>query len=109
IDVDKDTGPEGLYEVTDVLPSGFRYLDHAYTFGFTDLDYFTSIADQTYQYRFSNGEWWQSYGDRNLVYYARASHVGTFEAEPALIQSQRDLSVFTTSQSGNITIQSLTP
>ena len=46
-------------------------------------------------------------GNKYFVYYARAGSVGTYKAEPASIQSQREFEIFKTTTDYSIKINNL--
>lgn len=106
VEIDKDQAPLGCYMITDILPSGFRYLDRAYRYGLSGASYFGQVEDQVFQTCVYNSDWWQHHGSRTLSYYVRAAHLGEYQAEPALIQSHQELSIFNFSDRATVTISS---
>jgi len=116
-DVDRDSSPPGLYLITDYLPSGLKYISNPTMFGLEATGW-TSNNGQVVTYLFYNpfckGNirslpcFNQLYtGNKYFVYYARAGSVGTYKAEPASIQSQREFEIFKTTTDYSIKINNL--
>lgn len=103
-DLNDETSPPGMYLVTDYLPSGLKFIENPSLFGLVASGW-PAHQDQVVSYYFYNSPWWRSYGEKQIIYFARAGSVGTYTAEPALIQSQRVLSVFRTTRTEEIQIQ----
>lgn len=91
----------GAYQIVDYLPSGLRPIDQESSGYYSSYDsriYPTEINDQKITFVI----------DKNvnlpIYYYARVVSKGTYEAEPALLQSLRSLESVTISNENSITI-----
>ncbi|MDO8551232.1 MAG: alpha-2-macroglobulin family protein [bacterium] len=93
-DLNSKEAPLGAYTVTDFLPSGLTYFSNPSAYGLNKEEWVTQTEKNIIKYTFYNSPWWQKYGAKRIVYYARVNAVGTYIAEPAIIQSGLDLSVF---------------
>lgn len=94
-DLDHDTAPRGGYFITDHLPSGFTYLNNPQAYGLERRGWVQPLEDNNkVRYNFYNSPWWQLHGQKSLKYYARVNAVGRYKAEPAVLQSRKDLSIF---------------
>lgn len=87
--------PRGQYTVTDILPSGLVYIENPTYYAYQTDDWVQSAQNNRIIFSIFNDPGWLKYNDKNLVYYARVAGSGTFKEEPALMQSNLDLSVLT--------------
>jgi alpha-2-macroglobulin len=108
IDFDLNTlnAPLGGYTITDHLPSGLTYIENPGIYGFTQKGWVWQDTNNVIRYVFYNSPWWQNYGEHSFTYFARASAVGTYTAEPCIIQSRLDLSVIQSTPEEVIKIES---
>lgn len=104
-DLDKDKAPLGGYSITDHLPSGLVFIDNPQMYGFKHSGWVRQDKPNVIKYTFYNSPWWQKYGDRTFKYYARAGSVGTYIAEPVIMQSYLDLGVIQTTPEDSIKIE----
>ncbi|HLA18240.1 MAG TPA: MG2 domain-containing protein [Dehalococcoidia bacterium] len=77
---------DGCYQVSDLLPSGLKPVSRLFEQGIRDttVSYPYLIEGQRVSFCVSRGE-----PNRPIVYYARVVGTGTYNVEPAVIQSQR--------------------
>jgi hypothetical protein len=99
----EQSAPPGQYIITDYLPSGLKYIENPQMFGLRRKGWL-SHENQVVTYYFYNSEWWRSNGEKYLTYFARAGSVGNYIAEPAIIQSQQELSIFNSTPAEEIQI-----
>ncbi len=104
-DVDHNSSPPGRYIITDYIPSGLKYISKPYLFGL-DAEGRVNHQDQIAAYSFCNNYWWRVWGKKYFVYYVRAGSVGGYIAEPAVIQSQKELKLFNSTNEEEIKINS---
>ena len=82
------TGPQaqsGCYRVSDLLPSGLRPVARLYAWGITDPEAYRPYLIDGQRVSFCA----YKRGAQAITYYARVTGRGEFEAEPAIIQSQK--------------------
>lgn len=104
-DLDDKDAPLGGYTITDHLASGLTFLDNPEMYGLSRQGWPFQKITNVIKYTFYNSPWWQEYGDKSFTYYARASAVGTYLAEPSLLQSHLDLSVIQNTPEESIKIE----
>lgn len=81
-----ENAPDGYYEVTDILPAGFRYIEAVYGSSRADdpWNYPFEVTGQKvvfgYYYNKNNKK-----QNRNIVYYAKAVSPGTYTADNAAL------------------------
>ena len=102
-----NSAPEDCYTITDHLPSGLTFIADPSMYGLKDADWVIQKDKNVVQYRFCNDYWWRSHNDKQVIYYARASAIGTYVAEPVVFQSNLDLSIIQTTPEDKITIEGL--
>lgn len=93
--MDLDSAPKGSYIINDYLPSGLTYINNPGSFGLTDGNYARQSDDNKITLSTYNSKFIFTNGKATMAYYAKASAVGRFKAEPAVFQSLEELSVFT--------------
>jgi len=103
-DLDTPSAPYGGYEITDFLPSGFSKIQSPESFGLSPKGWVSDNNDNVLTHSFYNSPWWGFYDTKSIVYFARAMSPGTYLAEPAVIQSQLDLTVFNSTETDSLTI-----
>lgn len=96
--------PESCYTITDYLPSGFSFISNPKIMGQTSSDWAYEKSKNVVEYWICNNKWWRLHDDGVLNYYATASAVGTYTAEPAIIQSRLDLSIIQTTGEDTVKI-----
>ena len=92
VELDYTLGPQalnGCYQVSDLLPSGLKAVTRPYAWGIRwpggpPVYYPYAIEGQRVSFCVYRSE-----EQRPIVYYARVTGRGEFEAEPAIIQSQK--------------------
>jgi hypothetical protein len=93
----------GPYEIVDYLPSGMRFADNEATSKFvpnySERIYPIEVDDQKVTF-ITDSNW-----ARPIYYYARVVSKGVYKAEPATLQSMRNLDSITTSNAQSITIK----
>jgi len=90
-----ESAPKGSYEVKDILPSGLSYVSNPYSFGLTSGYYFYSdVEKNVLKFYTCNSTYCFKNNKQTITYYARASAVGKYKAEPAVFQSLDNLTVF---------------
>lgn len=99
--------PYDCYTITDYLPSGLTAINNPALYGLFQMGWVYEKAKNVMQSSFCNSNWWRLHGDRNIVYYARAAAIGTYIAEPAVLQSQLDLSILQSTPENSIKIEAL--
>ena len=104
-DLNIPSAPYGGYIVTDFLPSGFSKIKNPGSFGLTSKGWASENNDNVIIHSFYNSPWWDLNGTKTFIYFARAMSPGTYIAEPAIIQSQLDLSVFNSTEVYSLTIE----
>ncbi|MBW6441805.1 Ig-like domain-containing protein [Patescibacteria group bacterium] len=104
-DLDHHASPPGKYIIKDYLPSGLKYISNPLIFGLKTQGW-VEHEDQVITYSFYNSSWWRKHGQKDFVYYARAGSVGTYIAEPAMIQSQKELKNFNSTPENVVIINS---
>jgi len=97
-----DSAPKGSYKVYDYLPSGLSYLENPTAFGLTSDYYPFSRVGQSLIFHTYNSPYVFRGGKKTITYFARASAVGSYTAEPAVFQSLKDLTVL--SKTGQLQI-----
>jgi hypothetical protein len=77
---------DGCYQISDLLPSGLKAVTRLRAWGITEsgVSYPYLIDGQRVSYCVDKLR-----PDRTIIYYARVTGRGEFEAEPAIIQSQK--------------------
>ena len=103
-DLNDHSSPPGRYIISDYLPAGLKYLENPSIFGLVSEGW-ANHQDQVVTFYFCNSAWWRKYTTNYFSYFARAGSVGTYTAEPAVIQSQQELSIFRTTEADKITIE----
>jgi alpha-2-macroglobulin len=86
--IDQYKSPTGCYTITDHLPSGLKYIPNPPAYGMNAEGYMFETENNVVTGTFCNTEWWQKHGKKYMIYFARASSVGEYVAEPAIIQSE---------------------
>jgi hypothetical protein len=77
---------DGCYQVSDLLPSGLKAVTRLYAWGITDPNAFYPYLIEGQRVSFCV----YKFDPRpTIIYYARLTGRGEFEAEPAIIQSQK--------------------
>ncbi len=104
--LDSKEAPLGSYTITDHLPSGLTYIKNPIIYGLEKKGWAEEETNNVIKYNFYNSTWWQKYSERFFTYYARATAVGTYVAEPCIIQSNLDLSVIKSTSEEKVTIES---
>lgn len=104
-DLNIDKAPSGAYTITDYLPSGLQYLGSAYAYGLETKGWVRQKDNNILEYILYNSPWWHMYSRKKVIYYARANGVGTFVAEPAVLQSDWYLSIFQSTPEDSIEIK----
>jgi len=84
------------------LPSGLSYLENPTAFGLTSDYYPFSRVGQSLIFHTYNSPYVFRGGKKTITYFARASAVGSYTAEPAVFQSLKDLTVL--SKTGQLQI-----
>jgi hypothetical protein len=87
--LDYTLGPQaldGCYQVSDLLPSGLKAVTRLYAWGITDPNAFYPYLIEGQRVSFCV---YKSDLRPTIIYYARVTGRGEFEAEPAIIQSQK--------------------
>ena len=100
-----DSSPKGSYEVKDILPSGLTYFSNPGSFGLESDYYVNSAVNNVATFNVYNSDYYFKDGHKKITYYARASAVGKFKAEPAVFQSQDDLTVLAKTDEGEIVVE----
>jgi hypothetical protein len=77
---------DGCYQVSDLLPSGLKAVTRPYAWGITDPNAFYPYLIEGQRVSFCT---YKSDLRRSIIYYARVTGRGEFDAEPAIIQSQK--------------------
>jgi hypothetical protein len=77
---------DGCYQVSDLLPSGLKAVTRPYAWGITDPNAFYPYLIEGQRVGFCT---YKSDPRRSIIYYARVTGRGEFDAEPAIIQSQK--------------------
>ncbi|MFC1790808.1 hypothetical protein ACFLZP_05005, partial [Patescibacteria group bacterium] len=108
-DLESQKSPRGCYQIVDLIPSGLVYLKNPGAYGLRQEGWLrqSQTDAQVLTYQFCNSPWWEKHGARQIVYYSRASAVGKYQAEPVLLQSLLDPSVFQITAQEIIEIESL--
>lgn len=104
-DLDYDKAPLDCYTITDHLPSGLSYIDNPGMYGFENSWWLSQPVRNVLKSGFCNSSWWQTQGDKQIIYYAKALAVGNYLAEPAVLQSRLDLSILQSTSMDNINIE----
>jgi len=89
VELDYTLGPQalnGCYQVSDLLPSGLKAVTRPYAWGITDPNAFYPYLIEGQRVSFCV---YKSDRQPVIIYYARVTGRGEFEAEPAIIQSQK--------------------
>jgi len=86
-----ENAPDGYYEITDILPSGLRYV---YNVRDTKRAYPDEVTGQKVVFGFYYSK--KDYKGESIVYYARAASPGSFTADNAAIRhSDSNIAAFT--------------
>lgn len=96
--------PYDCYTITDHLPSGLTPISNPSLYGLTEHGWTSEVSRNVMQYSFCNNDYWRVNGDKSIVYYARASAIGTYTAEPAILQSKLDLSIIQSTSTSSLTV-----
>jgi signal peptidase I len=96
--------PQGGYKIVDILPSGLSLLENPSLYGLSTDSWITQTENNVLTHYSYLSPWWYKYKDTPIVYYARVTSNGKYIWEPAIIQSQLDLSVFQATQEDKLTI-----
>ena len=103
---------DGQYQVIDYLPSGLKPITRIYENGLsrgTDCNpvwYPSKIIDNTVYFNIYKGFNSTEYcSDRTINYYARVVSKGSYRANPAVIQSLKDLESLNISSEDKIEIK----
>jgi hypothetical protein len=103
--LDLDNAPKGSYQVKDSIPSGLTYLSNPGSFGITRSSYPRKVLGNTITFNTYNSDYIFKGNRHSITYYAKASAVGTFKAEPAVFQSLNELTVFSMTDDGTVVIE----
>lgn len=103
--MDTQTSPKGGYTVKDILPSGLSHISNPGVFGFQDTSRPRNVSDKTVTFNVYNSTYYFKDGTHTIVYYARAVSPGIYKSEPAVFQSQRELTVFALTGEDRINIE----
>ncbi len=109
-DYDDKDSPRGCYEVTDYVPSGLTPIENPSLYDISDSSYkvhMYQVEPNVMRACAYNSNWWGQFSGKTMVYYARANTPGTFVAEPAVVQSQLDRSIFQKTSEETITIEKM--
>ncbi|MBN1168467.1 Ig-like domain-containing protein [Candidatus Woesebacteria bacterium] len=103
--LDLDNAPKCSYQIKDSLPSGLTYLSSPGSFGFKDAYYARETTGNTIVFNTYSSKWIFKEGKQVINYYAKASAVGEYRAEPAVFQSLKELTVFSMTDEGTVVVE----
>jgi hypothetical protein len=101
------TAPLGCYLITDTIPSGMAYIDDPsrYDISTSRQHLLYSQTDHVVEGCVSHSSWWKDYFDNKSIYYMRAAGSGSYQVEPAFIQSATDQSIIQKTNEDSIVIK----